>query len=109
PIVAMEVTAAYAAVFQMYGSPRISAPPAASQIALVGVLVRLLTRCHTFEAGGGPARGDPGVHPGVAVTRGMPQNSWRPRTPSSSSSAPDRPIASSQICPGATTAVASPT
>src|SRR5262249_54933409 len=105
----MEVTAAYAAVFQMYGSPRISAPPAASQIALVGVLVRLLTRCHTFEAGRGPSRGNAEIIREVAVTEDMPQNSWAPMTTSSSSSAPDRPIASSQICPGATTAVASPT
>jgi hypothetical protein len=33
-----------------------SAPPAASQIALVGVLVRLFTRCQKSEPGSAPSR-----------------------------------------------------
>ena len=32
------------------------APPAASQIALVGVLVRLFTRCQKAENGSAPSR-----------------------------------------------------
>ena len=33
-----------------------NAPAAASQIALVGVLVRLFTRCQMFEPGSAPSR-----------------------------------------------------
>ena len=43
-------------MFHRYGRPRISAPPAASQIALVGVLVRLFTLCQMAEPGSAPSR-----------------------------------------------------
>jgi hypothetical protein len=56
PTVAIDVTAAYAVALHRYGSARISAPPAASHTALVGVCVRLLMRCHTFEPGMAPSR-----------------------------------------------------
>ena len=53
---AIEVTAPYAAAFHRYGRPSRNAPPAASQIALVGVRVRGLIRCQNAEPGRAPSR-----------------------------------------------------
>ena len=50
------LTAAYAVTFHRYGTPRMNAPTAASQIAFVGVRVRLLMRCQNAEAGSAPSR-----------------------------------------------------
>src|SRR3984957_7111893 len=97
---AIEVTAPYAAPFHRYGRPRIRAPPAASQIALVGVLVRLFTRCQICEPGSAPARENAEIIRELAGVEDMPQNNWAPITTSSSNSAPVRPIESIQIWAG---------
>ena len=53
---AIDVIAKYATGLHRYGSPRMKAPTAASQIELVGVRVRLLIRCQKPEAGTAPSR-----------------------------------------------------
>src|ERR1700732_3392953 len=56
PMTEIEVTAKYAAVFQIAGSVKIAAPATASQMELVGVRVRLLIRCQKFDPGSAPSR-----------------------------------------------------
>src|SRR3954467_13789129 len=102
PITAMEVTAAYAVAFQRYGSPRTKAPPAASQMALVGVRVRGLMWCQKDEAGSAPSREKAEIIRDVSVADAMPQSSWAPMAMSSRSLPPVSPTASMKIWAGGT-------
>src|SRR6185369_916366 len=97
---AIAVDAPYAYRFFSDGAASTMAQTTHSQIELVGVPVRVLTRRHSRDPGNAPSRLNAKAIRELAVTDAMPQKNWATTQISSRNSPRCRPAESMKICAG---------